>query len=230
MTLILIGANAVVFFLFQLPQDLGPVFFYEWAAIPCEIGNGSPITTFQYQFNDCAQQGGVAIFPDKAVYLTVLSHMFMHGDLGHLLSNMWFLWLFGNNVEDRYGRGWFVLLYLTAGLVAFFGFWFLNQGSITPVVGASGAVAGMLGSYLVLFPRARIISLVPLFFYFRFEVPATVFLGLWFVWQFYIAAQNTNVAWEAHIAGFLAGLAITWIFRSRLLGTSDSQRIFYGYP
>jgi membrane associated rhomboid family serine protease len=133
----------------------------------------------------------------------------VHDGIFHLLGNMWFLWIFGDNVEDQQGSFKFVLFYLLAGVVGALSQCLLLPVSPVPMVGASGAVAGVLGGYALLFPRARIVSL--LFFFFRFSAPAWVFLGAWFVAQFFLGA-HTGVAWMAHVGGFLAGLGLVRVF------------------
>jgi membrane associated rhomboid family serine protease len=155
---------------------------------------------------------GQAIFPGKSVAVSLFTSMFLHGSLFHLLSNMWFLWLFGNNIEEAYGAVRFLLVYLFAGLVAALGFIILNPDGITPLIGASGAIAGVLGSYLILFPKRWVISLVVITL---LPIPAVVFLGLWFAAQFMV--NDPGVAWEAHVFGFLAGVVITLLFRGPLL-------------
>ena len=142
----------------------------------------------------------------------VITHMFMHGGLMHLLGNMWFLWLFGDNVEDRLGRGRFALLYATAGLVALASQVAADPGSAIAMIGASGAVAGVLGAYFVLFPQASVEVVLPLGFVF---VPmmwqARIFLGLWLGGQVVSALASgagPGVAWWAHIGGFVLGMAL----------------------
>ncbi len=142
--------------------------------------------------------------------------MFLHGGGLHLFGNMWFLWIFGNNVEEAFGTIGFIVFYLFTGLVATAAFVATNTTETTPLVGASGAIAGVLGAYLVLFPRHRVLSLVFLFFV---PVPAMFFLGIWFLSQFAIA--DMNVAWQAHVGGFLAGLAITLPLREAILSRLD---------
>jgi membrane associated rhomboid family serine protease len=143
-----------------------------------------------------------------------LLSMFLHGGLLHLLGNLLFLWVFGDNVEDRLGSGRFALFYLLCGLVATYAHAFTNPGSAVPVIGASGAISGVLGAYLFLFPRARIASLLWLGFFVQVvEVPAVVYLVLWFAMQFVsgvlslsaTAESAAGVAWFAHIGGFVAG-------------------------
>ncbi len=148
---------------------------------------------------------------------TPLSAMFLHGGWGHLLGNMLYLYIFGNNVEDRLGRGRFLLFYLMCGAFSFLSQVALQPNSMVPNVGASGAIAGVLGAYFLLFPRARILTLVPLFFFFPLvEIPAFFFLGIWFLMQFLSGAATLGrvpalaggVAWWAHVGGFLAGMLL----------------------
>ncbi len=142
----------------------------------------------------------------------VFTHMFMHGDFLHLLFNMWFLWIFGDNVEDRLGRVRYVALYLLAGLAAL-----ITQVAATPasgelMVGASGAIAGVLGAYLLLFPRAKVITLIPILFIpLLVALPASLFLWLWLAFQVMsglLAPFDSGVAWWAHIGGFIAGMVL----------------------
>jgi rhomboid family protein len=154
----------------------------------------------------------------------VLTSMFLHGGWLHLLGNMLFLWIFGNNVEDRLGRLGFLIFYLVGGIAADLTQVAIDPRSTLPVVGASGAIAATLGAYLLLFPRARILSLVFLgFFYQLIEVPALLVLGFWFVLQLVdgiaslglSSATEGGVAFFAHIGGFVAGLVIALVIRAR---------------
>src|SRR6266545_3253714 len=122
---------------------------------------------------------------DKLPFLSVLYAMFLHGSWLHLLGNMLFLWVFGNNVEDRLGRVRYLLFYLLCGYVATYGFAVVNPGSTTTLVGASGAIAGVLGAYLLMFPRARVTSLIPFLFFLPAQLPAWIVLGSWFVLQYF---------------------------------------------
>jgi membrane associated rhomboid family serine protease len=137
--------------------------------------------------------------------------MFMHGSLAHLAGNMLFLWVFGNNVEDRLGRVRYLGFYLVCGLAAAFTHIALSMASRTPIVGASGAISGVLGAYLVLWPRARVLTLVPFLFFIPVEVSAGFLLGMWFVLQLLNAlgglgaAESSGVAFFAHVGGFAAG-------------------------
>ncbi len=214
-TIALIAANIAVFFLWQ-PHggDIEEIrFLHENALIPCELTTGEPLTFAEIQAQRCIDAlSGPIWFPEKSVETSVFVSMFLHGGLLHLGGNMWFLWVFGNNVEEAYGRISYTLMYLAAGVVASLAFVFAHPDSTVTLVGASGAVAGVLGSYLVLFPRATVLSLAFVFF---IPVPAVLFLGIWFVAQF--ATVQTGVAWEAHVAGFVIGAVLSLILRGPLL-------------
>jgi membrane associated rhomboid family serine protease len=154
--------------------------------------------------------------------LDSLRSMFLHGSWSHLIFNMLFLWVFGDNLEDRLGKPLFLLFYLTCGLVAVFAQVLINPDSRSPMVGASGAIAGILGGYIVLFPSARVNNFVFLgFFFFFVDLPAVVVLGLWFVMQLFSGVASLGVetagggtAFFAHIGGFLAGAALIALHRS----------------
>ena len=156
-----------------------------------------------------------------AWWLTLFLSMFLHGGILHIAGNMLFLWVFGNNIEDSMGRGKFIAFYLMAGLVAVYGQALVAPESTAPTIGASGAVAGVLGGYALLFPKARVLSLVIIVFFFTvIEVPALVMLGLWFLLQFVPALGQVTVdtggsegiAYMAHVAGFIFGLAAIRLF------------------
>lgn len=148
----------------------------------------------------------------------VLTHMFLHGSWMHLLGNMWFLWLFGNNIEDSMGRLRFLMFYLLCGLAAAAAQIFTNPSSPIPMVGASGAISGVMGAYLVLYPRVRVYTLVPLgFFITSMALPAWVMLGYWLLIQFVsglvsVGAEGGGVAFWAHVGGFVAGLVLVKLF------------------
>jgi membrane associated rhomboid family serine protease len=203
-TVILIALNVAVFvFALLLPRaGLTLDGFYSRAGlIPYELANR------------------VDVPPSDLVpwWATPLTSMFMHGGWLHLIFNMLYLWIFGNNVEDLMGRARFVAFYLCCGLVAAFIQVLVDVDSTTPVIGASGAVAGVLGAYIVRWPRARVTTLVVLIFLFPVvQLPAWVLLGIWFVMQ---AAQGAlslrgaaDVAYFAHIGGFVAGMILMWAF------------------
>jgi membrane associated rhomboid family serine protease len=192
--LIVLNAAAFVYQL-MIGAGLGP-FVYEWGMVPARI-------TLAVRYGEESLVG-----PG----LTLLTSMFLHGGWLHLIGNMWYLWIFGDNVEDRLGRGRFLLFYLASGVVAALLHYALNPNSGAPTVGASGAIAGVLGGYLVAFPRARVVTLVPLFPFFQvMALPAVLVLGLWFVMQFFsgflsLGFGGGGVAWWAHIGGFAFGL------------------------
>jgi membrane associated rhomboid family serine protease len=153
-------------------------------------------------------------------WLTLLTCIFLHGGWMHFLGNMWFLFIFGDNVEDRFGHLGYVLFYLGCGIAASLAHLLTNTTSTVPTIGASGAIAGVMGAYSFLYPRARVLALVPLVVIYEMVVlPAPVFLGVWFVLQFFqgVAAISTTqaggVAWWAHIGGFVAGLAVAAILQ-----------------
>ena len=145
-------------------------------------------------------------------YIPLFTSMFMHGDLIHIISNMWSLWLFGDNVEDRMGSFRFVLFYILTGLIAGFAHFIAGPTSNIPTVGASGAIAGVMGAYFLMFPHSKIVTLVPfILFYRRILIPAPVFLFIWFIGQIRSGIMSVGygtiggVAWWAHIFGFLSG-------------------------
>ncbi len=151
----------------------------------------------------------------SAALLPLLTSMFLHGGWLHIIGNMWFLWIFGDNVEDRIGHFPYLFFYLACGLGAGIAQTAFSWGSKIPSIGASGAISGVLGAYIVYFPASRILTLVPLFiFWFTARLPAIVFIGLWFVLQFLsglgsLASQNSGgVAWWAHVGGFVLGMMI----------------------
>ena len=156
-----------------------------------------------------------------AVLLPALTSMFLHGSWMHVIGNMWFLWIFGDNVEDLMGHGGYLIFYLAVGVVASATHVLMNKLSTNPLIGASGAIAGVLGAYTVLFPRARILSLIPLGLFTRFiAIPAFLFLPLWFVMQFVyglasLAGTGEGVAWWAHVGGFIAGIVLVPVFVHR---------------
>ena len=148
------------------------------------------------------------VVPARFDVLSLFTSMFLHGGWGHFLSNMLFLWIFGDNVEDRLGHVRFVFFYVLCGVAAAVAHVYMNPASTLPTIGASGAIAGVLGAYFVLYPTSRVLALVPLIIIWQIvEVPAIVFLGIWFLMQlYYIGSTGTSVAFWAHIAGFVAGI------------------------
>ena len=172
-----------------------------------------------------------ATFQPMAAILPVFTSMFLHGSWLHLIFNMWALWIFGDNVEDYLGHSLYLVLYFASGVAAALLHTLFNIGSTVPSVGASGAIAGVMGAYFVLYPRARVLTLVPFFFVFFMWLPAWIVLGYWFVAQFLsgaatsIAAHSGNssgIAFWAHVGGFLAGMLLIKLFPAR------TRRYHYG--
>jgi len=155
---------------------------------------------------------------------TLITSMFLHGSWMHVIGNMWWLWIFGDNVEDRLGHGRFIVFYLLCGIAAAVGQMLIEPFSTLPTIGASGAIAGVMGAYFVLYPRSRVLTLIPIFFFIQLvEVPAIVLLGVWFGMQLLSAgsvaitsgSQNGGVAFMAHVAGFIVGVLGVFVFRRR---------------
>src|SRR5581483_2505526 len=163
---------------------------------------------------------------------TLITSMFLHGSWMHVIGNMWYLWIFGDNVEDRLGHGKFIFFYLLCGIVAAFGQIAADANSTLPTIGASGAIAGVMGAYFVLYPRSRVLTLVPLIIWWEiFELPAIVLLGFWFLMQLFSAGTiavtasshgSGGVAFMAHVAGFVFGAISVLILRARPAQPWDS--------
>ena len=156
-------------------------------------------------------------------WMTLLTCIFLHGGWMHIIGNMWFLWIFGDNVEDCLGHLGYLLFYVGCGIAASLAHLLLNQSSMLPTIGASGAVAGVMGAYFLLYPRAQVLTLIPIFIFLHMVVvPAPLFLGIWFVIQFFqgtaaITSMQTGVAWWAHIGGFAAGVAVIVLLKTMKL-------------
>jgi membrane associated rhomboid family serine protease len=168
-----------------------------------------------------------ALVPGDLQWSTLLTSMFIHAGWLHFLGNMLYLWIFGDNVEDRLGHFRYLIFYLLCGTVAGVAHVWMNPTSMVPTLGASGAIAGVMGAYFVLYPRSQILTLVPLFFFYMrvIEVPAVMFLGIWFVIQFLSGAasaglQSGGVAVWAHVAGFATGALWVLLFRTRRVNWS----------
>jgi membrane associated rhomboid family serine protease len=211
MTLLLIAANAGVFALeVGLSKAELHDAVYRFGAVPALVTRSGRAA------------GGEFIPP----YWTLLTSMFLHAGWLHIIGNMGALWLFSNNVEDRMGPVRFVLFYLLCGVLAGVVHIVSNPASTVPVLGASGAIAGVMGAYVVLYPRSRVLTLIPVFFLPLFiEVPAIFYLGVWFYIQFFsgVAAlsgggQAAGIAWWAHVGGFVAGVVFFWPFLRRRRG------------
>jgi membrane associated rhomboid family serine protease len=228
-TVALIVANVLMYFFFQkggisLGEPSSQAFtcnLFEYGTIPKEVTD--PGT--QLALQGCPT-------PTAPTWLTLLTSMFMHGGLLHLGGNMLFLWIFGNNVEDSMGPVRFVLFYLLAGLAADAAQILVNANSEVPSIGASGAVAGVLGGYLLLFPQARVVTVVFIIFFFTIlELPAILFLGIWILQQAVFAyfdlggSNQGGVAYFAHIGGFVFGLAAIRLFASERRRRSQVERM-----
>jgi membrane associated rhomboid family serine protease len=189
------------------------------------------LNAFAFLFEQTLSDRELALFvrvygvvPASFTWSSVFTSMFLHGGWMHILGNMLFLWIFGDNVEDRLGHGRFVVFYLLCGMVAALAHVMSEPGSLIPTIGASGAVAGVMGAYFVLYPHSRILTLLPLFIFWQvIEVPAVLFLGLWFALQLFsgfgtmlMATQGApagGIAFWAHVAGFVAGVVLVFAFR-----------------
>jgi len=223
-TWLIIAVAAWVFFAVQPSSDReSVVFLVQEATIPCELVTAQPVSIEELNTGTCSRQGQ-PIFPDKNVFASLVVSIFLHGSVGHLLGNLWVLWIFGNNVEDAFGHVRYAAFYLIGGVLAGLSHVALNPTSTVPVVGASGAIAAVMGAYLVLHPRARVTAIVPPLFFLPFRVPAFIFLGIWFVGQFGLAGAASSIAWEAHVGGFAVGVVYGWLFRNRRRRVEDHRR------
>jgi membrane associated rhomboid family serine protease len=164
------------------------------------------------------------IVPDRLHWTSLVASMFIHGGFLHIAGNMWFLWIFGRGIEDLIGHARFLVFYLVSGLAAAFIHIIVNANSPVPTVGASGAIAGVMGAYLIKFPRARIVTLVPIFIFITtLDIPAGFLLLYWFVIQFFsgfgsiseMQPSGGDVAWFAHIGGFLAGMGLIMLMPAK---------------
>jgi membrane associated rhomboid family serine protease len=193
----LIGLNVIVFLYEMSLGDALNGFIQRFGAIPSMILNPS----------------------GPGSYCTLISSMFIHASLMHIVGNMLFLWIFGDNIEDRMGHVFFFIFYIICGLAGAFLHTITAPSSMVPMVGASGAISGIMGAYILLYPKARILALVPLGFFLRImKLPALLFLGVWFLYQFLlgilsIGVKGGGVAYFAHIGGFAVGLVIALPFR-----------------
>ncbi|WP_128431053.1 rhomboid family intramembrane serine protease [Streptomyces cyaneus] len=170
---------------------------------------------------------------DKSPALSVFTAMFLHGSWLHLLGNLLFLLIFGNNIEDRMGHVRYLLFYVVCGYAASYGFAILNDDSADPLIGASGAIAGVLGAYLVLYPKARVWVLVPFLIFLPLRLPAWLVLGFWFGLQaVYSSGEGVSeagtVAYAAHIVGFLAGMALAWPLKPGTPSPPEPRGLLFG--
>ncbi|WP_327719967.1 rhomboid family intramembrane serine protease [Streptomyces sp. NBC_00490] len=246
-TYALIAANVLVFL--YMPGLAGSVagdsglsqlchlqaFLDHYAAVPQEL--------IHHQLPRMVPTGGVspggagcAVGPpayDKSPVQSVFTAMFLHGGWLHLLGNMLFLLIFGNNVEDRMGHVRFALFYVVCGYAASYGFALLNDDSGDPLIGASGAIAGVLGAYLVLYPKARVWVLVPFLVFLPLRLPAWLVLGFWFVLQaVYSSGEGVSdagtVAYAAHVVGFLAGMLLAWPLKAGTPAPPEPRGLLFG--
>jgi len=212
----LIAVNGIIFiFEISIPKDVLSQMFYVFGLVPA-----------RYSLPNWAYIHGLS-FDD---YLSFLTNMFLHGGWLHILGNMWFLYLFGSRVEDHMGHIRFLIFYLLSGIAANVIFFLVGIHSKVPEFGASGAIAGVMGAYIAMFPKARIVTLIfVLFFPFFVDLSAFFYIGFWFILQLFsgtlsFASQKTGgVAWWAHIGGFIAGIVLLPFFRKR----EYSHRKFY---
>lgn len=214
--------NILVFVFFQ---GLGSNdrFTYAFSTVPLEITTGSDVVGRQPIRDSSGQpyrdESGRPVTIDLqptpvSVYLTLITSMFMHGSIAHIFGNMLFLWIFGDNIEDKIGKVRYLIFYLTCGIIAGLSHVLMNTNSIIPSLGASGAISGVLGGYLLMFPHRRVTVIM---FNFLTEVPAIAAIGLWFAFQLIEGWANRGaagggVAYAAHIGGFLAGLILIKLF------------------
>ncbi len=206
-TLVIVGINAYVYLKeFLLGPWAGQRFIFYYGLIPCGLSGACEIV-------------GRAFSSE----VTLLTSMFVHAGFFHFAGNMLYLWIFGNNVEDSMGKIRFTIFYLLSGLGAAFAQILVNPSSRIPMVGASGAISGVLGAYLLLFPRAKVLTLIPLGFFMQMaEIPAMIVLGFWIVVQLFNGLltfnfQGGGVAWFAHIGGFAAGMLLIGVFKRRVV-------------
>jgi membrane associated rhomboid family serine protease len=209
----LIVVNVLVFiYQTQLGPELQP-FIEQWGFVPAS-----------FRFEQ---------WHDLSVSATVFTSMFLHGNLLHIISNMWILWIFGDNVEDSMGRGGYLVFYLLCGTASVFAQYWAMPQSPFPMVGASGAIAGVLGAYFLTYPQAKVLTLVPIFIiFYMVELPAYVFLGIWLLIQLVQGAATlvandatmAGVAWWAHIGGFGAGILLLPLFRKKGFRRGFSRR------
>jgi len=210
---IFIGINILVFVLLQQIGS-NDSFSYAYSLVPKEITDGVDITGVQIVRDSLGNTGQVPHFATPLpVYFNFLSSMFMHGSIMHIFGNMLFLWVFGDNLENLLGHIRFAAFYIVCGIAAALAQIMMDTDSIIPMLGASGAISGVLGGYLLLFPTRRVRALI---FNFLTEVPAFIALGLWIVYQIvsgYLTPAGTGgVAYAAHIGGFIAGLVLIKVF------------------
>jgi membrane associated rhomboid family serine protease len=212
MSLLIIAVNALVF---MLELELSPKATFDllqrFGLIPAKLTEAI--------FNTPGE---------LSAYWPLITNLFLHGGWMHIIGNMWYIHIFGDNIEDRLGKLRFFFFYLICGIIANLTHVLIDPASSVPTIGASGAVSGILGAYLVTYPRAKVLTFIPIFFFQLFEIPALLFLGFWFIMQLQygtlsLFSTGANIAWWAHIGGFIAGMVlIKWFTPERRY-----RRIFY---
>src|SRR5882762_10559461 len=206
-TVTIIALNAIAWlFEVSLPSDALPVFLQVYGVVPAAFHAS-----------------------------TLLTSMFLHGSWSHVIGNMWYLWIFGDNVEDRLGHGRFIVFYLLCGIAAAMGQIAMDPSSELPTIGASGAIAGVMGAYFVLYPHSRVLTLIPWIFIQIVEVPAIVLLGFWFLMQLFSAGTlavtasthgSGGVAFAAHVVGFVTGAGSIFVFRKYEADPWDRENFY----
>lgn len=223
----LIGICTLVFLL-QVSEESGPrsTLIQRFGMIPARVVQPDQPLRMEVQLQDRLGRRFVRPVelppPPVSPWITLLTCIFLHGGWLHFVGNMWFLFIFGDNVEDRVGHLGYLLFYLFCGVLASVAHLLFNATSAVPTIGASGAIAGVMGAYFLLYPRAKVLSIFPIFFFIQILVlPAPVFLGIWFLLQFLQGTVSTasglqagGVAWWSHIGGFLVGFAIAAILKT----------------
>ncbi|MDX1970310.1 MAG: rhomboid family intramembrane serine protease [Planctomycetaceae bacterium] len=230
----LIVACVLVYLLEATSPDGGERIVFEYGMIPGRVTGQSAAATLRIPDPERGIIREIDAPPSAvAPWATMLTCMFLHGGLMHLAGNMLFLYIFGDNVEDRYGHFGYLLMYLVSGLAAGVLHIVTGPGSEIPTVGASGAIAGVMGAYLLMFPHARVMTLIPLGVFTQLvAVPAPFLLGIWFLMQLFSAAggamEAEGVAFWAHVGGFVAGLVLTWLLCQA--GSLQPEREFRHVP
>ena len=190
-------------------------FFYQYSAIPCELITFSPLSESQFYSNDCSNNTTAPIFQNKNLVLSIVFANFFHANFIHILGNLWSFWIFGNNVEDKLGKVRFAIFIIIIGFLSIAVHIYLNQNSLTPIVGASGIVSGLMGAYVYMFPNARLLVLVPFGFLFPTTIKAKFFMIFWFLSQILISITDQNISWEAHVGGFVFGYLLLRIINNK---------------
>jgi membrane associated rhomboid family serine protease len=209
----IIGLNVLVFALFQ-GFGGNDAFTYAFSLVPREVTSGVDISGVQMVHDSLGHVGRIVLYQSPvSVYFNFLTSMFMHGGFAHIAGNMLFLWIFGDNVEDLLGHIRYLIFYLLCGFAAALAQVLMSPNSVIPMLGASGAISGVLGGYILMFPRREVRAVI---FNFFTTVPAYVAIGIWIVMQvglgFFSSAEDGGVAYSAHIGGFIAGLVLVKLF------------------